>query len=80
MFASSESSQLSTDQVDEVKLPDVRSIMGSIHALDQSDNFVITICLTIFCWKSDFDGSLGCPLELRSENGIFIFFLDNKNN
>ena len=41
MFASSESSQLPTDQGHVVKLPDVRRIPSSTHALDQSDNFCL---------------------------------------
>ena len=53
MFASSESSQLSTDQGYVIKLPDVRRLLSSMHALDQSGTFVFTILLAIFCWKSD---------------------------
>ena len=66
MFASSEYSQLSTDQGHVVKLPDVRHVWSSIHALDHSANFVITIFLTIFCWKADINESLGCSLEMCS--------------
>ena len=66
VFASSESSHLSTDQGHVVTLPDVRRILNSIHALDQSANFVFTIFLTIFCWKTDLYESLGCSLECGS--------------
>ena len=47
VFASSESSNPSTDQGHIVKLPDVRSILSSIHALDKSANFVFTTFLTL---------------------------------
>ena len=69
VFASSESSQLSTDHGHVVKLPDVRSILISIHVLDQSANF--TIFLAIFFWKSHVFESLGCYLEL-SLTGVAV--------
>ena len=34
-------------------LPDVRTILSSTHALDQSANFVFTILLSVFRWKTD---------------------------
>ena len=40
VFASSESSQFFTNQGRVVKLPGVRSVLNSIHALDQSASFV----------------------------------------
>ena len=66
MFASSEASQFSTDELDVVELPDVGSVLGSIHALDQFANFVFTVFLTILCRKSDVNESLGCSLEMCS--------------
>ena len=32
--------------------------------------FVFTILLTIFCWKSDVDESLGCSLEMCSADVV----------
>ena len=64
--ASSKSSRFSTDKVHVVKLPDVGSVLGYIHALDQPTNFVFAILLTILCEKSDVNESLGCALEMRS--------------
>ena len=66
VYASSKSSELSTDQGHVVMLPDVRRIFSSVHALDQSSNFLFTIFLTIFCWKTDGNESLGYFLELCS--------------
>ena len=68
MFASTKLSQVSTDQV--VKLPDVRRVLNSIHALDQSANFVCTVFLTIFGWKSDTDESLRDSLEMCSAHVV----------
>ena len=68
VFASSKSPQISTDQV--VKLPDVRRVLNSIHALGQSANFVCTVFLTIFGWESDPDYSLGCSLEMCSADVV----------
>ena len=59
VFASSEASLLSTDQVHKIKLPDVGSILSSIHALDQSANFVFTY----FC-----PSSAGSPIYI----GVYI--------
>ena len=70
MFASSEASLLSTDQVHIIKLPDVGSIWSSVHALDQSANFVFAMLLRIFCGKSDVNESLGCSLELCSADVV----------
>ena len=42
-YASSESYQFSTDQGHVVELRDVRRVLSSIHALDQTANFVFTI-------------------------------------
>ena len=66
MFASSEASQLSTDQIHIIKLPDVGSNLSSVHALDQSANFVFAILPTILWEKSDVNESLGYSLELCS--------------
>ena len=55
-----------TDQVHRIKWPDVGSILSSVHALEQSANFVFGILLTILCGKSDVNESLGCSLELCS--------------
>ena len=66
VFASSEASQLSTDQKHIIKLPDVGSVLSCIHALDQSANFVFAILLTILCGKSDVIESLGCSLDMFS--------------
>ena len=41
VFPSSEASQLSTDQVHIIKLPDVGSVLSSVHALDHSANFCL---------------------------------------
>ena len=64
VFASSEAAQFSTDQVHVVKLPNVRSILCSVHALDQLANFAFTILLSIFRWKTNFHASLGRALEM----------------
>ena len=64
VFASSESSSISTDQGHVVKMPDVRRILSPIHALDQSVNSVFTIFQTIFRWKTKVYESLGCALEM----------------
>ena len=53
-----------------VKLPDVRRILSSMHALDQSANFVFTIFLTILCSKSDVCECLGCSLEMCSADVV----------
>ena len=37
---------------------------------DLSANFVFTIFLTIFCWKTDLYESLGCSLEMRSADVV----------
>ena len=66
----SEASQLSTDQGRVVKLPDVRRILSSMHALDESANFVFTIFLTILCSKSDVWECLGCSLEMYSADVV----------
>ena len=66
MFASSEASLLSTDQIHVLKLPDAGSVLSSVHALDQSANFVFAILLTILCGKFDVNESLGCSLEMCS--------------
>ena len=63
-------SKLSTDQIHRIKLPDVGSILGSIHALDLSVNFVFAKFLTIFCGKSDVNESLGCSLEMCSADVV----------
>ena len=47
-------------------LPDVGSILSSVHALDQSANSVFAILLTILCGWSDVNESLGCSLEMCS--------------
>ena len=52
VFASSESSQLSTDQGHEVKLPGVRRVLSSVHAVDQLASCVFAIFLSIFRWKT----------------------------
>ena len=70
MFASPEASQLSTDQVHIIKLPDVGSILSSELALDQSANFVFAILLTILCGKFDVNESLGCSLEMCSADVV----------
>ena len=70
VLASSEASKLSTDQIHTTELPDVGSVLGSIHALDQSANFVFAILLTIFGWESDTDYSLGCSLEMCSADVV----------
>ena len=70
VFASSESSHLFSDQSYSVKLPDVGSILSSVHALDQSANFVFAILLTIVCGKSDVNESLGCSLEMCSADVV----------
>ena len=66
MFASPEASKLSTDQVHIIKLPDVGSVLSSVHAIDQSAHFVFAILLTILCGKFDVNESLGCSLEMCS--------------
>ena len=53
MFASSEASKLSTDQVHIIKLQDVGSVLSPVYALDQSANFVFAMTLTILCEKFD---------------------------
>ena len=53
VFTSSEASELTTDQVHTIKLPDVGGVLSSTHALDQSANFVLATLLTILCKKSD---------------------------
>ena len=45
--------------------------MSSIHALDQSANFVFAFFLTIFCGESDFNESLGCSLVVYSTHKSF---------
>ena len=70
VFASLEFSRLSTHQVHKVKIPHVRSILSSVLALDQSANFVVTIFLTIFRWKTDKDESLGCSLAMLSADVV----------
>ena len=70
VFASSEASQLSTDQVHIIELPYVGSVLSSIHALDQSANFVLAILLTILFGKSDVNESLGCSSEMRSADVV----------
>ena len=74
VFASSESFQLTTDQVHMVKLPDVRSTYSSIHALDQSANFVFTIFLSNFRWTADVCESLGGSSEIRSADVVVSQF------
>ena len=74
VFASSEASKLTTDQIDVTKLQDVRSVLTSIHALDQSANFVFAIFLTIHCGKSDVDDSLSCFSEMCSADVIVSQF------
>ena len=51
-------SQLSTNQVHIIKLPDVGSVVISVHDLDQSVNFVFVILLTILCGNFDVNKSL----------------------
>ena len=43
VFASSEASKHSTGQIHVIKLPDVGSVLSSVHALDKSANFVILL-------------------------------------
>ena len=74
VFASSESSRFSTNQVHLVKLPDVRSVFSFIHALDQFANFVFTIFLTIFCRKFDIYESVGCSLKMCSADVVVSQF------
>ena len=40
VFASSEASKLSTDQIHIFELPDVGNVLSSVHAVDQSADFV----------------------------------------
>ena len=61
---------LSTDQVHVIKLPDVGNILSSVHALDQSANFVFATVLTILCRKFDVNKSLGCSLEMCSTDVV----------
>ena len=70
MFASSESSQVSTDQGQVLKLPDVRRVLSSTDALDQSANVVFATFLAIFSLKTDVYESLGCSLELCSADVV----------
>ena len=70
MFASSEASKLSTDQIHLIKLPDVRSVLNSVHALDQSANVVFASLLKILCGKFDLNESLGCSLEMCSADVV----------
>ena len=42
------------------------SILSSVHALDQSANFVFAILPTFLCGKFDVNESLGCSLEMCS--------------
>ena len=51
-----------------VKLTDVRRILCSVHALDQFANFVLTILLTIFCWK------FHCSFEMRPTDVVVSQF------
>ena len=74
VFASPEASLLSTDQVHVTKLPNVESILSSIHALDPSAKFVFVIFLTIFCGKSDVNKSLGCSMEVCSADVVVSQF------
>ena len=60
VFASSEASQLSTDQVHIIKLPDA--------------NFVFAILLTILCEKSGVKESLGRSLEMCSADVVLSHF------
>ena len=53
-----------------IKLPDVGSVLSSVHALDQSANFVFAILLTILCEKFDVNESLGCALEMCSADVV----------
>ena len=62
--------QLSKSQGYVVKLPDVGSVLSSIHALDQSANVVFATLLTILCGKSDVDESLGCSSEMCSADVV----------
>ena len=62
--------KLSTDQIDIIKVTDVGSVLSSVHALDQSANFVLAILLTILCGKSDVNESLGCSLEMCSADVV----------
>ena len=82
VFASSEASELFTDQIHMIKLPDVGSILSSIHVLVQSANFIFAILLTILCGKCDASESVGCALEMCAADDVvsqlqcFPFFLD----
>ena len=53
-----------------IKLPEVGSVLSSIHALDQSANFVFSIQLTIRRGKFDVNESLGCSLEMCSADVV----------
>ena len=53
-----------------IKLPDVGSVLSSVHARDPSAKFVFAILLTILCGKSDVNESLGCSLEICSADVV----------
>ena len=74
MFASSEDSKFSTDQIHMVDFPDVGSVLSSVHTLDQSANFISAILLTILCGESDANESLGCSLETCSADVVVSQF------
>ena len=57
--ASSESAQLSADQVYRVKLPSAQSILCTIQPLDQPANVLFSIRPSIFRWKTNTYESLG---------------------
>ena len=67
-------SKLSTDYVHIIKLPDVGSVLSSVHALDQSAHFVFAILLTILCGKFDVNESLGRSLEMCSTDIVVSQF------
>ena len=66
MFAS----KFSTDQVHVVKLPNMGSVLSSVHAPDQSTNFVLSILPVVLCGLFDVDESLGCSLEMCSADVV----------
>ena len=70
VFASLHSFQLSTDQGHAAKLPDVRSVLSSVNALDRSANFVFSIFRAIFHCTTDIYESLSHPLEMRSADVV----------
>ena len=50
----------------------MRSILSSVHALDQAVHFVLTNFLSISRWKTDIYESPGCSLEMRSADDVVV--------